>query len=134
MVDHYRQIYSQPGALRFQLSTQGVVLISNKQLTFLSTNFSIVSKADGKSCETVAANCTMVSEKELSWVTTLDNHLYLYKNRKLKGKQLKLESDIYLLTSKHLLIRPQGSQLVVQKLKLAVTDELEKPQKLFGHQ
>jgi len=64
----------------------------------------------------------MVSEKELSWVTTLDNHLYLYKNRKLKGKQLKLESDIYLLTSKHLLIRPQGSQLVVQKLKLAVTD------------
>lgn len=117
MVDHYRQIYSQPGALQFQLSPQGVVLLSEKQLTFISTNFSIVSRADGRSCETVSSKCTMLADKEMSWVAAHENHLSLYLNRKPKHRY-KMESDIYLLTSKYLLVRAQGSQLLVHQLKL----------------
>lgn len=131
MVDHYRQIYTQPGALRFQLQPQGLVLIADRQLTFLSTNFSIVSRADGKSCDTVSSRCTLLSEKDMSWVTTLDNHLHIYRNRKLRTK-LKLESDTYLLTLKHQLVRAQGSQLLVQEL--TGNDQLTSPQRLFGHQ
>jgi len=117
MVDHYRQIYAQPGALRFQLCPQGLVLLGDRHLTFLSTNFSIVSKADGRTCETVSSNCTMLAERELSWVAVHDSHLYVYINRKLKNKY-KLESDTYLLTSKSVLVRAQGSQLLVHHFKL----------------
>jgi hypothetical protein len=134
MVDHYRQIHVQPNATQFRLYPQGVMLMSDKQVTFLSTNFSIVSKADPKTFDTVSSACTLVVDREFSWVSVHDNHLYIYHNKKCKTKPYKLHSNVYLLTSKHLLVRAQDSRLLVQPLRITAEEQENKPQKLFGHQ
>lgn len=69
LVDHYRQIYHKEGATTFELCQQGLMLVSCQGVDFLSTNFNIVSKADATSFNSIGDNCTLLKEREFSWVT-----------------------------------------------------------------
>lgn len=92
------------------------MLVTSKQVFFINTNFSIVSKAESKSFDTISADSCLLHGKELSWVAVNDNTLYVYINKKMKGKGYKIDSSVYKVTSEDILVRAVGSQLLVQPI------------------